>query len=107
MIGTWTVILEADRVSEEDVAGYRFYVGGVAQPPDVPQPTTVPGHPQKTVVLENVESTIPSVTFGVTALDDGGLESVLTEKTARLDADAPTAPGALRLVSANFVPTGG
>ena len=105
MLGTWTVILEADFVNESDVVGYRFYLGAVAQGPDVPQ-VSPPSNPQKTVILENVESTIPAVVFGVTAVDATGLESLHTEKTVRLDADAPTAPGALRLVSAVFVPAG-
>ncbi|HJT92443.1 MAG TPA: hypothetical protein VJ777_10925 [Mycobacterium sp.] len=102
-LGTWTVVLEADRVDEDDVVGYRFYSGSVAQPPDVPQSA---GNPQKTMVLESVESTIPVATFGVTAVDNGGLESLRTDLSVRLDADAPTKPGALRLVSAVFVPAG-
>lgn len=104
MLGTWTVVVEGDRVNEEDVVGYRFYAGSVAQGADVPQPGAG-GNPQKTMVLENVESTIPAAVFGVSAIDNGGLESLRTDVTVRLDADAPTKPGALRLVSAVFVPS--
>lgn len=100
-LGTWTVVIEGERVNEEDVAGYRFYAGSVAQGPDVPQSA---GNPQKTITMENVESTIPAATFGITAVDNAGLESLRTDLTVRLDADAPTKPGALRLVSAVFVP---
>lgn len=101
--GTWTVVLEAERVTDADVVEYRFDVGGVFQSPAVPQ-VAAGLNPQKTVVLQG-ESTIEAVNFGVKAFD-GTLESLRTEITSRLDADAPSAPGALRLLTATFVAAG-
>lgn len=99
--GTWTLVVEADAVREGDVKGYRFYAGGVVQGEDVAQGA---GNPRKTITLNQADSTIPELVLAVTAIDQAGNESLRTEKTIPLDADAPTKPGELRLVSAVFVP---